>query len=201
LLLVLTPLWAVGLVLAVVAALDRGSPGVLAGVAVLFAVVDPALVGRWLALRGTQEPLLPRPAARRPASPPPVPGPGLVSSGAVRPAGPPASAPRSPGVPVRAGARSHRVPALVAAGLLVVASVGAVTVYLVAAVPGEVVQDVNVRLTPDTRFPPALVLEAGRRVAVECQVNGFGRLSSPSGLEGGFVTLDAVDTYWPPRSC
>ncbi len=108
LLLVLTPLWAVGLVLAVVAVLDRGSPGLLAGVAVLFAVVDPALVGRWLALRGMQEPLLPKPAARRPASPPPVPGPGPGSTWAARPGGPPASAPQSPGVPVRAGARSHR---------------------------------------------------------------------------------------------
>ncbi len=243
LLLLLTPLWAVGLVLSVVAALDRGSSAGLLGIAALFAVVNPALVGRWIALRGTQEPVLPRPGRRtppapRPAtfapsipaqgprptpvqqmpappSPPPLqppssfPGPAAPVSGGppLRAAperapsrrGSPASAAPAPGR--SAGLRSPKVLGLVAGGLLVVGVGGAALAYQFLPVPGTVVGGVNVRFTPDTRFAPAAQIPDGQRVTISCQVNGFGQVNSPPQLQGGFVFLEAVDTYWPPRSC
>jgi hypothetical protein len=225
LLLVLTPLWAAGLVLAGAAVLENGSPAALVGLAILFGLLSPALIGRWIALRGTQQPLLPRPAPRRPsptpATPPrplPSPPPGPLSPPVSRPEpmatpgtrgeAPPAHAtgvaPAAPGGPIprlAARRRSPGVLAAVAGGLVVVGAAGAVAVYQLAPVPGEVVQDVNVRVTPDTRFAPAFVLRAGQRVSISCQVNGFGELRSPAQLEGGFVFLEVVDTYWPPKRC
>jgi arylamine N-acetyltransferase len=92
------------------------------------------------------------------------------------------------------------VPALVATGLLVLGVAAAALVYRVAPVPGEV--EVSRVGVIDPRTGNAVdVLTDGERVSIDCEFNGFGRLVSPPRLEGGFVTLEAVDTYWPPRSC